>query len=357
MEGQPVIAARTPAAQRPMRIALVTDAWRPQINGVVRVLETVLERIAARGHTVEVLAPDRFNTVPCPSYPEIPLSLFAGRRMAALLGGFQPDAVHIATEGPLGLAARAWCRRRKSPFTTAYHTKFPEYVHARTRLPLDWLYAQMRRFHQPSSSVLAPSPSVYRELTARAFVNVQPWSHGVDAEVFQPRGKDFLDLPRPIHMFVGRVAIEKNLPAFLDLALPGSKVVVGSGPDRGMLIRRYPDAHFLIADGDGELARYFSAADVFVFPSRTDTFGLTMLEALACGVPVAAFPVTGPIDVLGLSGAGETAFGCLDDDLAEAAARALGKPVEACRAHALGFSWERVTDEFLSFLAPISRVS
>ncbi len=337
----------------PARIALVTDAWRPQINGVVRVLETVLARLAARGHEARVIAPENFTTIPCPTYPEIPLSLFAGRRMAVLLDDFRPDAVHIATEGPLGMAARNHCKRRGWPFTTAYHTKFPEYVHARTHLPLEWLYAAMRRFHGPSSSVLAPSPSVYRELTARQFTNVRAWSHGVDADVFRPRPKDSLDLPRPIHMFVGRVAIEKNLPAFLELEIPGSKVVVGSGPDRDMLIRRFPDAHFLIADGDEQLAGYFSAADIFVFPSRTDTFGLTMLEALACGVPVAAFPVTGPLDVLGLTGPGETAYGCLDEDLTAAIGRAAGKAPDACRAHALGFSWERVTDEFLTFLAPI----
>ena len=357
MEASVSSAEREGTGDMPLRIAFVTDAWRPQINGVVRVLETVLGRLSARGHMTQVIAPENFTTIPCPTYPEIPLALFAKRRMAALLDAFHPDAVHIATEGPLGLAARGHCRRHGWPFTTAYHTKFPEYVHARTRLPLDMLYTAMRIFHGASTSVLAPSPSVYRELSARGFGNVRAWSHGVDADVFRPRGKDYLQLPRPIHMFVGRVAIEKNLPAFLDLDLPGTKVVVGSGPDRDMLIRKDPDAHFLLADGDDQLARCFSAADVFVFPSRTDTFGLTMLEALACGVPVAAFPVTGPLDVLGMTGAGETAYGCLDEDLARAAARALGKSPDACRAHALGFSWERVADELLGWLAPIARVA
>lgn len=335
------------------RIAIVTDAWYPQINGVVRVLDTLQKRLAARGYRVNIIGPGQFRTVPCPTYPEIPLALRPGPKMANLLAAFGPHAIHVATEGPLGLAARVWCRRHNVPFTSAYHTKFPEYVHARLHLPLPWLYGAMRRFHAPSASVLAPSPSVYRELTAHGFHNVRPWSHGVDASVFRPQGKDFLDLPRPVHMFVGRVAIEKNLTAFLDTPMAGTKVVVGGGPQRDALIRKYPDVHFRIAKGDAELSRYFSAADVFVFPSLTDTFGLTMLEALASGVPVAAYPVTGPLDVLEITSAGETEFGCLDNDLAYAAARALTKDPAACRAHALKFSWDRVADEFLHNLAPV----
>jgi len=345
--------APSPATPLPHRIAIVSDAWKPQINGVVRVLQTLQEKLLARGHEVEMIAPDRFKTIPCPSYPEIPLSLFPGRRTGALLRAFRPDAVHIATEGPLGLAARRWCRKRGLPFTTAYHTKFPEYVHARTRLPLTWLYGGMKWFHGASSAVLAPSASVYRELRAQGFDNAFEWSHGVETATFRPVGKDYLKLPRPIHLFVGRVAVEKNLPAFLKLDLPGSKVVVGNGPDREQLMRAHPDAHFIIAQGDEELARCFSAADVFVFPSRTDTFGLTMLESLACGVPVAAFPVTGPLDVLGLSAAGETAAGCLDEDLKKAINRALSKSPDACRRYAMGFTWERVADEFLANLAPL----
>ncbi len=335
-----------------MRIAVVTDAWYPQPNGVVRVMGTVLGALAALGHGTRVIAPDRFRTIPCPTYPEIPLALFAGKGVARQIEAFAPDAIHIATEGPLGLAARAFCLKRRLPFTTAYHTKFPEYLHARARLPLDWLYALMRRFHAPASAVLAPSPSVHRELTARGFVNVRPWSHGVDTAVFRPHGKDFLDLPRPIHLYVGRVTVEKNLPAFLDLDLPGSKVVVGSGPLRDALMRRYPGVRFSVAQGDAELARYYAAADVFVFPSRTDTFGLVMLEALACGVPVAAFPVTGPLDVLGLKSAGETDAGVLDEDLGLAARRALAKSPAACRAFAARFSWDAVTREFLAALHP-----
>tara|TARA_R110000787_G_scaffold263946_1_gene369846 strand:- start:1564 stop:2646 length:1083 start_codon:yes stop_codon:yes gene_type:complete len=337
------------------RIAIITDAWFPQINGVVRVLDSVRKELVALGHSVQMITPDAFRTVPCPSYPEIPLALFPGRKMSKILNEAQPTAIHIATEGPLGLTARWWCLRRNVPFTTAYHTKFPEYVHVRTHLPLSWLYRVVRWFHGPSSKVLAPSPSVYRELTAHGFRNAKEWAHGVNAEIFWPREKTFLSLPRPIHLFIGRTAVEKNLPAFLGLDLPGSKVVVGDGPQRNELIKTYPDAHFYIATGDDELARYYSAADVFVFPSRTDTFGLTMLESLACGVPVAAFPVTGPLDVLGVRNAGETDFGCLHEDLAEAVHRALKKDAHACRAHAMGFSWSRVTKEFLAALASISR--
>lgn len=338
------------------RLLIITDAWKPQINGVVRVLETLCQKLAERGHVTEIISPQRFLTVPCPSYPEIPLSLFPGRRLSGMIDDFCPDAIHIATEGPLGNAARRYCLKHNLPFTTAYHTKFPEYVHARTRLPLNWLYAVMKRFHAPSKAIMAPSASVYRELTVRGFGNARQWSHGVDSDKFCPGDKGFLDLPRPILMFVGRIAVEKNLPAFLQLDYPGSKVVVGNGPDRDRLMRKYPDVHFLIAHGDDELSRYFSAADVFVFPSRTDTFGLTMIEAMACGVPVAAFPVTGPLDVLGLTGPGETDAGCLDEDLSHAVTRAITKASEDCRTHALQFSWDRVADEFLDFLAPFETV-
>ena len=331
-----------------LRILIVTDAWLPQINGVVRVLSSLRAQLLDLGHTVEVISPDQFTTVPCPGYAEIRLALFPAARVRRHMERFRPEAIHIATEGPLGRAARRHCLARGLPFTTAYHTKFPEYIRARTRLPLACGYAAMRRFHRPSACVLAPSPSVARELTAHGFTNVRHWAHGVDTKVFRPQPKDFLALARPIHMYVGRLAIEKNLPAFLDLDLPGSKVVVGTGPARAMLMRRYPQAHFLIANGDAELARYFSAADVFVFPSRTDTFGLVMLEALAAGVPVAAFPVPGPLDVLG-----DSAAGILDEDLAAAAHRALSIAPEVCRAHALRFSWDEVTRQFLAALQPI----
>ncbi|MBI3445467.1 MAG: glycosyltransferase family 1 protein [Magnetospirillum sp.] len=333
-----------------MRIALVTDAWTPQRNGVVRVLSTLSRTLEDMGHRVGVMEPSAFTTIPCPSYPEIPLSLLPGARLGRMLADFAPDAIHIATEGPLGWAARSWCRKKNLPFTTAYHTKFPEYVRARTGVPLSWPYWVMRRFHGASSTVLCPSPSVYRELTQMGFTAAAAWSHGVDTATFRPMGKDFLDLPRPIFMYVGRVAVEKNLPAFLSLDLPGSKVVIGDGPARAGLMKRFPDAHFRIVNGDGELARAFSAGDVFVFPSLTDTFGLVMLEALASGVPVAAFPVPGPLDVIG-----GAPVGVLDHDLRAAAMRALTiSPVE-CRHYATRFSWNRVAAEFLGYLRPLTR--
>ncbi len=332
-----------------MRITFVTDAWYPQPNGVVRVLDSLRSRLEGLGHRVQVIEPGAFTCMPCPTYPEIPLAVLPGRKLRKMVDDFAPDAVHIATEGPLGRAARSLCLKRGWPFTTAYHTKFPEYIQARTPLPLDWLYGVMRRFHGPSSAVLCPSPSVHRELTARGFQNAREWSHGVDTQVFRPQGKDVLDLPRPIFLYVGRVTVEKNLSAFLDLDLPGSKMVVGSGPQRDALMKRYPKAHFRIANGDGELSRLFAAGDCFVFPSLTDTFGLVMLEALASGVPVAAFPVTGPSDVIGTSG-----VGVLEADLRAAALKALEIDPTLCRAHAEKFSWDQVTEEFLGFLAPLS---
>ena len=336
-----------------MRIAIVSDAWHPQPNGVVRVLSSLHERLLAAGHEVMVVSPDLFTCIPCPSYSEIPLAIFPRVGVARRLELFRPQAVHIATEGPLGWAARRWCMKKKYPFTTAYHTKFPQYIHARTKLPLPMLYGIIRRFHAPSSAVMVPSHSVFEELTHWGFTNVKPWSHGVDTEVFHPQGKDAFDFPRPIHLYVGRVTVEKNLPAFLDLKLPGSKVVVGSGPQRDELMKRYPDAYFIIAQGDKQLSSYFSAGDVFVFPSRTDTFGLVMLEAMASGVPVAAFPVPGPEDVLALQDP-DHPVGVLDEDLVAAAAKAISFDPADCRTYAQKFGWDRVVSEFVSYLAPIA---
>ena len=331
-----------------MRIAIVSDAWLPQRNGVVRVLVSLIAQLRSLGNTVHVVSPDQFRTLPMPSYPEIPLALLPGRGVARQLTEFAPQAVHIATEGPLGWAARAWCLRHRLPFTTAYHTQFPHYLRARTGLPLALSFALVRRFHRPSSGVLVPSPSVYQELTARGFGHLRQWSHGVDTQVFRPRPKDLFPEPRPIFMYVGRVTVDKNLPAFLDLDLPGSKIVVGDGPARAALMRRYPRIRFHIANNDDELSRCYSAADAFVFPSLTDTFGLVMLEALACGVPVAGFPVTGPRDVL----AGSTA-GVLSNDLRDAALQALAIAPAECLRHANGFSWLMVAEQFRSYLHPI----
>ena len=330
-----------------MRIAIVTDAWTPQRNGVVRVLTSLIERLRAMGHHVGVFEPNQHRTIPCPSYPEIPLALFPGGTLAAMLTEFAPDALHVATEGPLGVAARGWAQSRKKPFTTAFHTRFPHYLQARFGIPLAWGYAALRLFHAPSKAVLCPSQSVYRDLQDRGFSHARAWSHGVDTAVFRPQPKDLLDLPRPIFGYVGRVAVEKNLPAFLELDLPGSKVVVGDGPARAGLMQRFPQVHWRIANGDQDLARHYAALDAFVFPSRTDTFGLVMLEALASGVPVAAFPVSGPQDVL--NGA---ACGRLDENLRNAALAALDIPPGLCRAHAEQFSWDDVTRQFLGFLHP-----
>ncbi|MCR6632702.1 MAG: glycosyltransferase family 1 protein [Magnetospirillum sp.] len=332
-----------------MRIAIVTDAWHPQRNGVVRVLSTLADTLRELGHEVAVMEPGQFHTIPCPSYPEIPLSLWPRPRLERLLEEFQPEAVHLATEGPLGWAARAWCLKHGHPFTTAYHTKFPHYVRARTGVPLSWPYAVIRRFHAPSAAVMCPSPSVYAELGQWGFSNAVEWSHGVDIRTFHPQPKAFLDVPRPLFMYVGRVAVEKNLPAFLGLELPGTRMVVGDGPARAGLMKRFPQVDWRIANGDRELSRYFAAADCFVFPSLTDTFGLVMLEALASGVPVAAFPVPGPLDVVG-----GAPVGVLKEDLRQAALDALSISPQACRDYAAQFSWERVARQFLGFLQPLN---
>lgn len=336
-----------------MHILIATDAWHPQINGVVRVLDTLRTRLVDRGFEVSVISPNDFLTFPCPGYSEIPLAFLPQRKIRSILKRKRPDVVHIATEGPIGWAMRGICLKKGLPFTTAYHTKFPQYVHERLPLSLDFLYGVMRKFHGPSKCVFAPSHTVADELEAYGFDRVFKWSHGVDTDAFSPLEKDFFDLERPIHLYVGRVAVEKNLPAFLDLDLPGSKVVVGPGPMREELMAKYPDVHFHRSYSDRELSLCYSSADVFVFPSLTDTFGLVMAESLACGVPVAAFPVSGPLDVFGVNEACETSFGALNDDLKVAIDQAYGKLVPACRTHALKFSWDRVVEEFLSQIVPI----
>ena len=269
------------------------------------------------------------------------------RRMARIIEGFRPCVVHIATEGPLGFAARSYCTKRKVPFTTAFHTKFPEYLNARARVPVKWTYKVMRHFHAPSQSVMVATQTVENELAQHGFRNIKRWSRGVDTELFRPRDKSFLDLPRPIALYVGRVAVEKNIEAFLALKQPGSKVVVGDGPQLHQLSRKYPDVIFAGVKEGEELAKYFAAADVFVFPSLTDTFGLVLLEALACGVPVAAYPVAGPLDVIG-----DAPVGCLDADLGVAVRKALAASPEACRAHAESYSWDSSVAQFLANIAP-----
>jgi glycosyltransferase involved in cell wall biosynthesis len=331
-----------------MKICVVTDAWAPQMNGVVRTLFRTRDELTLLGHTVPVISPDQFFNFACPTYPEIRLALFAGSKVAARLAALAPDAVHISTEGPLGIAARRYCLKHNLPFTTAYHTRFPEYVAARFAVPLSWTYAWLRRFHATAWSVMVATASIEEDLQSRGFGNIRRWSRGVDTELFQPRDKAFLDLPRPIHLYVGRVAVEKNIEAFLALDLKGSKVVVGDGPLLGELKRKYPEAHFLGAKTGIDLAHHYAAADVFVFPSLTDTFGLVVLEALACGLPVAAFPVAGPKDILAGSNAG-----ALHPDLGVAVERALLVSPETCRAWAERYTWRAATEQFLGNLAPI----
>ncbi len=330
-----------------MRIAIVTDAWLPQVNGVVRTMMRVSDELAALGHAVRIISPDLFRTLPCPTYPEIRLALMPGRRLAAPIDAFAPDAVHLSTEGPLGQAARRHCLARARPFTSAYHTRFPEYVRARTGLPLALSYAVLRHFHGASAGIMVATASIRRELESRGFRNIRRWSRGVDTSFFRPRSDPALDLERPVFLYVGRVAVEKNIEAFLSLDLPGSKLVVGDGPSLPQLRRRFPAVHFAGARQGEDLARHYAAGDVFVFPSRTDTFGLVLLEALASGLPVAAYPVPGPLDLVDGTG-----VGCLDADLASAARSALSIPKARCRAHALKFSWRACAEQFLENLQP-----
>lgn len=328
-----------------MRIAIVSDAWRPQINGVVRTLETVARILRAEGHEVEVFGPDRFRTLPCPTYPEIRLSLFPSSRLSHMLKLFAPDAIHLVTEGPLGWAARGFCCRNGIPFTTAYHTRFPEYVRARIRLPLSWSYALVRRFHAPSAGVLVVSPAIRDELGARGFRNLVPWSRGVDITAFRPQPHEDTGDPRPIWLYAGRVAVEKNIEAFLGLDLPGSKWVVGGGPQLKSLQRRYANARFFGSVDADQLSYRYAQADCFVFPSVTDTFGLVMVEALASGVPVAGYPVHGPLDVVI-----DPRVGALDEDLRTACLAAVSRNPEDCRRHAETFTWERCARQFVNAL-------
>lgn len=332
-----------------MKLLLFTDAWFPQVNGVVRTLNMVTESLRQRGDDVEIISPADFRTVPCPTYPEIRLAIGAGRTISRRLKHSDFDAVHIATEGPIGYAARRACKKHEVHFTTAYHTKFPEYVHVRTGLPLRWLYKAIGWFHAPSDGVMVATPTLRAELEANGFTNLKQWSRGVDLSLFKPYPKDVLEtlkgLPRPLLTYVGRVAVEKNIGAFLDMDHPGTKLVVGDGPMLTALKKKYPDVVFVGAKRGAELAQHYAASDIFVFPSKTDTFGLVMLEALASGVPVAAYPVPGPLDVVGLSGTGvlakfDKAIGALDHSLEEAVAAALKASPDDCRAYANHFSWE-----------------
>lgn len=325
-----------------MRIMVATDAWKPQVNGVVRSLEAVARALREFDAELEFLTPQGFPTVPLPTYGEIRLALATPRAVTKRLDSIQFDHIHIATEGPIGLAARRYCLRRKRPFTTSYHTRFPEYISARTKIPESFTYALLRHFHNAGCGVMVSTASIADDLNKHGFQRLMHWSRGVDHRQFSPAKAVASDLPRPIFLYAGRVAPEKNIEAFLKLDLPGSKVVVGDGPSRRALQAAYPQAHFLGTKTGDDLAVQYASADVFVFPSRTDTFGMVLIEALASGLPVAALPVAGPLDVIGTSGAG-----VLDMDLRAACLAALDIPREKARAHALTFTWANSARQFL----------
>jgi glycosyltransferase involved in cell wall biosynthesis len=333
-----------------MKILIVTDAWEPQVNGVVRTLKMTTREMERRGHRVAILSPQEFRSFPCPTYPEIRLAFCGTAAVARRIDDFGPDCLHIATEGPLGWCARRVALRRGWPFTTAYHSRFPEYVHARTRLPVDWTYALLRRFHNAGRATLAPTPAIVCDLAARGFEHARLWSRGVDLSVFSPDGERMPRGERPVFLHVGRVAVEKQVDHFLRLDLPGEKWVAGDGPELPRLKARYPEARWFGVLGAPELARLYRSADVLVFPSVTDTFGLVMAEAMACGTPVAAYPVPGPIDVVGRSEGG-----VLHHDLGVACREAMRLPRDGVRRHAERYSWPAATDQILSALQPIGR--
>ncbi|MGD9811227.1 MAG: glycosyltransferase family 4 protein [Sphingobium sp.] len=337
-----------------MKLAIATDAWAPQVNGVVRTLQMTIAQMQERGHAIEIIAPDRFLTVPMPGYGEISLAIAPRSGTRRALKAFAPDVVHIVTEGPIGWAARRWCIDKGVAFTTAFHTRFPDYLAVRTGVSPDWFWPVMRRFHRPAAAVFVSTPRLRDELAYRGIPTGRIWSRGIDTALFHaegPRHEGMTHLPGPVLLYVGRVAAEKNLEAFLGADVIGTKVVVGDGPALAQLKQLYPHAVFTGALGGEDLASAYRAADVFVFPSLTDTFGLVMIEALACGLPVAGFPVPGPLDIVGAEGRGPEALlrqpvGSVDDDLATAIRRALRVDRRAAADHGSSFRWERCTDQF-----------
>ncbi len=331
-----------------MRILLVTDSTPPFVSGFVRTFVTTIEHLRNLGHEVRVVSPSDFWTIPCPFYPQLPLAVAVGGKVSRMIEEFQPDAIHLAAEGPLGMAARSWCLRNDVPFTTSFTTKYPEYLNAWYGVPLSFTYRLLRWFHDPAAAVMVSTDSFARELHSWGFNNLVSWTRGVDLELFCPRDKGFLEEARPISLYVGRVTKEKNLAEFLDLTIEGTKYVVGTGPRLNAWRRKYPDVHFAGVQRGEQLASYYAAADVLVFPSRTDTFGLVMLESLACGVPVAAYPVTGPRDVIG-----DSTVGVLNDDLSKAVEEALLIDPNSCRQFAERFRWEHSVNQFLDNLRPV----
>ena len=339
-----------------MKIALVTDAWQPQVNGVVTTLVELCKELELAGHVVEVIQPGLFKTRPCPGYAGIDLAIAPKALLAARLDAFEPDAIHLATEGPLGWAGRSYCLQRKLAFTTAFHTKFPEIVNAAVKVPVSWGYALFRHFHKPSAGVMVPTQSVLRMLEQRGFRNLRAWTHGVDTALFQYRASPqpyppMGALPRPIALFVGRVSYEKNIETFLKMDFPGTKLVCGVGPVEARLKQKFAQVNWLGLLPRPELAKVYAAADLLVFPSRADTFGLVMVEAMATGTPVAAFPVDGPLEVLGRRDAtGRSLGGAMHEDLQQACYAALGVARDEARARALDFSWARATEQFINHL-------
>lgn len=342
-----------------MRIALITDAWKPQVNGVVTTLVELVKELEKLGHTIEVIHPGLFKTRPCPGYSGIDLAISPKKILQQHLDTYYPDAIHIATEGPLGWAARAYCRKRGMAFTTAFHTKFPEILHAALHIPLSWGYALFRYFHKHSAGVMVPTEGVLNMLRRRKFSNLRSWTHGVDTELFTFHARTFNYLPlqsltRPVSLFVGRVSYEKNIDAFLKLDMPGSKVVCGVGPLETTLKERYPDVCWLGLLERQDLAQVYAASDVFVFPSKSETFGLVMLEAMATGTPVAAYPVDGPLEVLGSMTASNLG-GVMHEDLRHATQQALLSSRQHARDRAMAFSWSHAAKLFESNLVPVAK--
>ena len=332
------------------RILIATDAWHPQVNGVVRTLDTTLKKLRELGHIVEVLEPSAYPQMSAPFYPEIRFALATPGRIDRRIRTFRPEHVHISTEGPLGLLARRHCRKRGWKFSTSYHTKFPEYLHALARVPERWSNRMLRWFHNGASAMMVATPSLEADLKSRGFTApVRRWSRGVDRGIFRSRAKVESPHPRPVLLYVGRVSVEKGIEEFLKLDTPGTKVIVGDGPIRAILEKRYPAAKFLGYRTGEDLGACYAAADLFVFPSRTDTFGLVVIEALACGLPVAAFPATGPIDILT-----RAELGCCDDDLKRAIEQALRfGDRQACIVEGASYTWEHCTEQFLGNLVPV----
>lgn len=329
-----------------MRIAIATDAWHPQVSGVVTKVSNTIKQLERMGHEIQLITPNMFRTFPCPTYPQIRLVVNPFREAGRVLDAFDPDSIHVTTEGPIGLAVRLYCSSRGYAFTTAYTTRFPEYVRLRLPVPLNLTYSLLKWFHAKSAAVMVSTEALKAELQSRGFSNLVIWPPGVDTNVFCPRQKSLLSDTRPLFINVGRVAVEKNIEAFLRLDLPGTKYIVGDGPDLEKLEQKYPSARFVGAKFGAELAGYYAAADVFVFPSKTDTFGLVMLEALACGTPIAAYPARGPIDVVE-----HGVTGYLSEELNEAVMKALRIDPLICREHALTWSWEESARHFVSNLA------